>query len=400
MDQTLRRKFMLWMALVLFVVIITEAFSALALSLLATNNPGKSLGNARRAVAAEIYARTQVAPREMKHEVDQLHQALVESNPYRWYGMPPNFQGEYFQTDRFGFRIDRSGVEPHTKKIAFYGGSTMFSVTTRAEHSIPAVVGQALDPAVAQTLNFGVGGYSSSAELALFLETARRESLTVAAFYDGVNEVGRYAESLQDDANAPYLDVFGYPFMDAYDAAARNKVVGGGVILRYRPYFLRLLSATGINLFPGAGESSKPGSIDRLITDANVGAHAERIVQQYLYNITDIAAVAKTHGIVPVFFWQPDIYTTAKTLTAYESDVRAEHPGMALLATAVRKRLQREDALANFHFFDLSDALDELGDDAQFFDYCHLSDQGNRHVGEAMIQILQRFVPSDYWRGS
>ena len=393
-----RRNLTLWLVLVGIVLVAVEGISALAFSLLTTNNPGKSLGDARRAVAAEIHARTGIEARAMAEEVDTLYRELIEFNPYRWYGLPASFPGEYFRTDKHGFRIDRSRVSPQTQKVAFYGGSTIFSVTTLAEHSIPAVVGGALDASVAQTLNFGVGGYSSSAELALFLETARRERLAVAIFYDGVNELGRYAESLQDDADGSYLDVFGYPFMDAYQSAARNTTTDGGLVVRYRPYFIRLLATLGV--FGDKKNVSKRPSIDRLITPDNVTAHAERIVEQYLYNIADIAAVAEARGIRPVFFWQPDIYATRKPLTAYETDVRAEHPGMALLARTVRNQLQREQALRQYHFFDLSDTLDELGPDAHFFDYCHVSVEGNRHIGEAMITILKRIAPAEYWKSS
>ncbi len=394
------KKLVLWLALVVFVLFIVEGLSGLALSLLTTNNPGKSLGDARRAVAAEIHARAKIDSQEMTDEINRLYRTSVEANPYRWYGMPPDFQGKHFRTNEFGFRTDGTRLSPQSAKIAFYGGSTTFSVTTLAKHSIPAIIGEALDPTVAQTMNFGVGGYSSSAELILFLETARRETLSAAVFYDGVNEIGRYAESLQDDARAPYLDVFGYPFMDAYESAARNKIVGSGLLVRHRPYLLRLLSAAGISTFASSAPSPKRLSIDRLITKDNVGTHAERIVGQYLYNITDIAAVAEARGIVPVFFWQPDIYSTSKPLTAYERDVRTEHPGMALLANTVRERLHNEDALARFHFFDLSGALNELGPDAHFFDYCHLSAQGNLQIGKAMTPILKQFLPTEYWRGS
>ena len=234
---TLKRKLVFWMFLVIFVLASIEGLSAVALFLLSANDPGKSLGDARRAVADEIHARTNVTTRQFRDEARLLNRTLVEPNPYRWYGMPRHFEGKYFQTDDFGFRIDRTRVDPRTQKIAFFGGSTIFSVTTRIEHSIPAIVGEALDPNTAQALNFGVIGYSISAELALFLEIARRELPDVVVFYDGVNEVGRYVESLQDGADDAFLDVFGYPFMDAYESAIHNLIVGGGFLVRYQPYF-------------------------------------------------------------------------------------------------------------------------------------------------------------------
>jgi lysophospholipase L1-like esterase len=392
-----RRKLSFALLLFVAVVLVIEGLAALTFAALTSNKSGPSLKAARRMTAAEIHGRTGVDSDAMRREVDLLYKARVETSPYRWYGMPAGFQGEYFRTDGFGFRIDRDRIESHTKKIAFYGGSTMYSITTRPEHGIPAFIQEALDSDVAQVLNFGVGGYSSSAELALMLETVRRENISVAVFYDGVNEVGRYAESLQDGADAPYLDVLGYPFMDAYQAAARNEVVGSGLLLHYRPRILSLLGMAGVPGFKAYQPSSRL-SIDRLVTEDDADIHAERIIAQYVHNVKDAAAIARAHDILPVFFWQPDIYSTKKELTTYETDVRTEHPGMRLLADAVRTRLQKEESLSSYAFFDLSGALDDLAAAPHFFDYCHLSDGGNRRVAEAMMPVLRELLPNGYWR--
>ena len=142
----------------------------------------------------------------------------------------------------------------------------------------------------------------------------------------------------------------------------------------------RLLSAAGITLFPNVPSAQERRTVDRLITPENVTEHAERIIRQYVDNVADITAVAAARDIIPVFFWQPDIYSTRKPLTRYEQDVRAEHPSVKLLSEAVRERLLRETELRGYLFFDLYQALDGLGPDAHFFDYCHLSEEGNRQA--------------------
>src|SRR5262249_10155744 len=114
--------------------------------------------------------------------------------PTRWYMFQPNFRGRYVVTDDAGFRIDPTAVT-EAKSIGFFGGSTMFSIVTRQEHTIPALVHL---PGF-NSLNFGVPGYSTAAELPTLLEALRKYSrLEVAVFYDGVNEIGRYVEMLQD----------------------------------------------------------------------------------------------------------------------------------------------------------------------------------------------------------
>src|SRR5690242_19841868 len=133
--------------------------------------------------------------------------------PTRWYMCQPNFRGQFVVTDDSGFRIDPTAVT-EAKSIGFFGGSTMFSILTRQEHTIPALVHL---PGF-NSLNFGVSGYSTAAELPTLLEALRRYRLEVAVFYDGVNEIGRYLEMLQDGAPEAFAAV-GYYYRGNIDAA-------------------------------------------------------------------------------------------------------------------------------------------------------------------------------------
>jgi hypothetical protein len=121
--------------------------------------------------------------------------------PTRWYMFQPNFRGRYVVTDDAGFRIDPTAVT-EAKSIGFFGGSIMFSIVTRQEHSIPALVHL---PGF-NSLNFGVNG-STATELPTLLEALRRYRLEAAVFYDGVNEIGRYLEMLQDGAPEAFAAV-------------------------------------------------------------------------------------------------------------------------------------------------------------------------------------------------
>src|SRR6516162_4272037 len=133
--------------------------------------------------------------------------------PTRWYMCQPNFRGRYVVTDDAGFRIDPTAVT-EAKSIGFFGASIMFSILTRQEHTIPALVHL---PGF-NSLNFGVPGYSTAAELPTLLEALRKYRLEVAIFYDGVNEIGRYVEMLQDGAPEAFAAV-GYYYRGGIDGA-------------------------------------------------------------------------------------------------------------------------------------------------------------------------------------
>lgn len=145
-------------------------------------------------VAREVHQRDGIDLDELTRELKVLYEDDVELQPYRWFALPPNYHGQYINTDADGFRMSppASGDAP---LMGFFGGSTTFSVTTRDEQSIPAFLGAQLDPTAIQARNFGMGGFSTSAELPLLIEVARANKISVAVVYDG-GEVIRYLDKI------------------------------------------------------------------------------------------------------------------------------------------------------------------------------------------------------------
>jgi hypothetical protein len=138
----------------------------------------------------------------------------------RWYMNQRNFRGRYVVTDDAGFRIDPTAVT-EAKSIGFFGGSIIFSILTRQEHTIPAQVHL---PGF-NSLNFGVQGYSTAAELPTLLEALRKYRLEVAVFYDGGSEIARYLEMLQDGAPEAFATV-GYYYRGA--SIMRSRPISAG----------------------------------------------------------------------------------------------------------------------------------------------------------------------------
>jgi hypothetical protein len=340
-----------------------------------------------------ILARDGVSRDRLAREMGALYVDHVSFHPYRWFALPANYRGEYITTDNNGFRIDPRTIRPETAKIAFFGGSAMFSVRSRNEGTIPALFSGALNGGVVQALNFGIGGYSSTAELTTFIEAVRvYDHITTAIFYDGYNEVARYVERLQEHAANSYYDVLGYPYdaglrpaMDAFIAGHETKV-------SYRPQTIRLISGL-------LSRTRGTRNIDVLLPDADIPRHAEAIVDVYLKNVRDIAAIAQQHQVTAVFFWQPDIgSTTRKPFTDTERLIKASDPVVRKLSAAVRAALVRKPELATYHWFDLSEAFDELDGRPHFLDPVHVSVDANRLIAAKMERVLHGSVPANYWR--
>ena len=98
-----------------------------------------------------------------------------------------------------------------------FGGSTTFSVLTDQKGTIS----EQASSEKYQVLNFGVGGYSTSAEIMTFVEAIRRyPDIEIAIFYDGVNELGTSIEK-HIEPNSPEF-LMGRPFEAVMNWALEN----------------------------------------------------------------------------------------------------------------------------------------------------------------------------------
>lgn len=333
--------------------------------------------------------------RALAREMEDLYYRRARYHPSRWYTLPANFRGAYVHTDQYGFRIKREANRSGLDAIALFGGSTMFSTTTRQEGSIASALGTLARPDTTRVLNYGVGGYSSFTELPTFVEALRIDTKTrVAVFYDGVNEVGRHLELVQDDPGEATYDFVGYPFAMTLRVALRNEL--GGIFNLYRPRMLTLSEYLTSYFAKMRGQSKL--SSERANKNEMLQISARQIVERYVENIRDIEAVARRHDVVPVFLWQPDIFLTRKTLTAREDDLMKGRPqALRDLTLAVHALIKSDGRLKQMRFFDVSDVLDDM-EGEQFFDYCHVSEEANALIARRIASLLRDSTPVSYWR--
>jgi hypothetical protein len=314
-------------------------------------------------------------------ELDVLYKGRMQYHPYRGYALPASFAGRYHATDRFGFR-NPSKHRPGAARVAFFGGSTMYSVKTTAAASIPGLVDASLDATRAEAVNYGIGGYGSTNELMTFIEVTRPadHGIRWAVFLDGVNEVGRASERWQDRAGAPFYDVLGYRWRDTHFALANEL----GLATRPRLAVTRALGW----LFERATLAWRSRSLSR--TDEDYRQAGRAVAEIYFANLADIRALSAAKGIEPLFFLQPTVFDVARP-TDRERRIR-EHASARVIDVgrleAAAYRAIREDArFAAFGVRDLTDALEgRLGE--IFFDDCHLTQAGNQLLARRIRAAL------------
>jgi len=328
----------------------------------------------------------------LEQELETLYTSKAIYHPFRWYRLPANYHGRYTITDQFGFRNDPERLQDTTDKIAFFGGSTLYSVTTDEAGSLPALIEKKLDITKVQVINFGIAGYSSSAELATFIEVLRTyPHITHAVFFDGVNEVSRYIEQLQDHEVGTSYDAVGYPWMKSSQHAARNLLGLSKYWARF-PYTLFLAKKVHRRIqMAWNGQENREEQYE----DA-----ATKIRDLYVANVEAIVSLARDRGIVPVFILQPTVFSK-NSRTPWEQSLYLEEKNraydVAKMFEAAYSRIRSSDKLKNVHFVDMSSALDNVELEREYFyDAFHVSALGNREIAEKTLKLLIPFLPADY----
>jgi hypothetical protein len=313
-------------------------------------------------------------------ELEHLGKDLVQYHPYRWYALAPSVAGRYHVTDRAGFR--NGPLDPATAKIAFFGGSTTYSVRTTAADSIPGLVNRSLDRRRVEAVNFGLGGYSSTAELMTFIEVTRRRDHGIhwAVFLDGVNEASRFAEKWQDLVTAPQYDVMGYRWPGAL-YALDNEV---GISPRPRSAIGRALG--------WVIERIRTGWRARHLapTEEDYRRAGRAAAEIYFHNIEDIRALALSKHIEPFFVLQPTLFEIPRP-TAREEGIRVRLSNRKIdigkLYDATYTAIRADPRFHALGIHDLRHALDDVAGEI-FFDDCHLTRAGNARLAELIRALL------------
>jgi len=299
---------------------------------------------------------------------------------YRWYSNYPNFKGKHIITDKSGFRIDVDALDGR-KKVGMFGGSTTFSVLTDQRGTIP---NQASSEKY-QFLNFGVGGYSTSAEIMTFVEAIRvYPDIKIAIFYDGVNELGTAENShaTGTDINTPGF-LMGYPFPAVMNWALENADPTDFSFRRSNLYYI----FSRINEIINYGYSK-----DEQFRDDD--AFINPIVKRYYDNLKVIKGICDAHAIQCLFTWQPSIYTVPDDKLTPDERIKKNSSYAKNYYPKLTSSIFASPMANKFKVIDLTHTLNAKKSQI-FADWHHLNSKGNKLVAEALKDLLTRIPVSN-----
>lgn len=276
---------------------------------MAPEDRGDTARDVERAVATTMRA----APIASEPWVDDYREALVDLQlsgetyvPFLVHAPRP-FQSRYLNTtdrERVSYRPPlRAGADP--LRVAFFGGSVMFGVGQRDEHTIPSEIAR-LAEAEGVTLevhNYGLPGWVSWQEFQ-YLERllASGEQYDLVVFYDGFNEF-----LVQQTGFSPDPTHLGAGTMSAFATEYhREHETEPGVMdsVREVTSAYARFSATGrvIDRFRGGDGPQGEGE---LTSTASPEQQADAALEVYGRSTRMVGDLVDDRDTPVRFFWQP-----------------------------------------------------------------------------------------------
>jgi hypothetical protein len=331
--------------------------------------------------ALEIYRKTQrgatdytILDTQAKAELREV-QGNANLNLYRWYSNLENFRGQHVITDASGFRINSQAIT-NDEIVGMFGGSTTFSVITTQEDTIPDLLSNMLESK--QVLNFGVGGYSTGAEIMTFVEALRvYPTMTTAVFYDGVNELIHALEQYEGVFYPNSYEVIGAPYFESVNAAISNSLPLGFSLADSNLYYIYQRIHKILNRNNDALE---------------IDSRLEPILNRYFDNIKVLSAICSEYKVKCIFAWQPSLFTTLKdSLSERELELLNETTRIDGFPYIKLSQMVFEDNRSEqFGVVNLTGALDlKPSDDQYFYDWVHINADGNRLVARAISNLFE-----------
>jgi lysophospholipase L1-like esterase len=240
---------------------------------------------------------------------------------YVYFGRLPSYKGRYINIDSLGHRVTPQPATPAvpSAKVFFFGGSTLWGTDQRDDHTIPAEASRRLQALAGpgrriEVSNLGETGYVTTQDfLALLLELRAGNIPDVVVFYDGINDVGTTVQ-------------FGTAGLPQNESKRSAEFALGRAIDRsgYEQGFgkdmkaWRALSAEALKqsaLYNWA-QSKKPRPQLKYIAADSAARGAARV---YVANMRAVEALARMYGFDVLYVWQPNLHSTQKVLTPFES---------------------------------------------------------------------------------
>jgi lysophospholipase L1-like esterase len=280
------------------------------------------------------------------------------------------FDGDIIDVDAHGFRVTPAPPSPAARTIWLFGGSTAWGTGNRNQGTLAAQLQQIYRERAPQlgvrVLNFAESGYVSRQSLIAFQSALAcpQPAADVAIFLDGANDV--FAALQEGQAGLPQNE----------DNRRREFNSSRQLAAQLRAWALRL-----------EGIARLVGTAPAPLQAAELDALALAVVDAYLTQVGQAAALAREYRLDAIHAWQPTAFDRAPPRADEAAIVGASMATHVNLHRQVRARLrERLAADPSVAAIDLGSLFDS-GDQPVYFDFVHLSERGQRLLAERLYEL-------------
>lgn len=246
-------------------------------------------------------------------------------------------------------------------QIFMFGGSTLFGTGSDDCNTIPSQLVKQLTRSTqsVQITNFGVTGHESTQELAhLIAELRKGARPDIVIFYDGVNDVYAGAYSPGIPGAHENLD----SITNRFESSAWSQIWKNSSLMKLTSYIV---------------DRTKRHSFAKTKTDS-----INETINTYKTNLEILDSLSHRYGFQYIAFWQPVMYVSHKSLTAYEKSNNETGLLSHIYQDAYGQRAKNSE-FKQLSFYDISSVFDREQEDI-YVDYCHVAPKGNQLVAEVM----------------
>ena len=272
--------------------------------------------------------------------------------------------------------------------VFVFGGSACWGYGARDDYTMPSDLSRRLNASTPhfRVYNYGEPGYTfTQGVLSLITRLQAGARPDYVVFYDGYNDM--YGAYQSGKAGTLHNVAFLRQKLDS----ARSQLFWQGVKkwLNQNVYlYSRVFNPLILNPHKRFFEVGN-GFSDQEIDDLAAG-----LVQYYARSLDLVDHLARAYGFKYVCFWQPTLYTEARTFpqeTKYA--VRLEDKKFIRLSRSTNQYLAEHPLIPHFHKLD--DALQGRTQPG-YLDPVHMTESGYEMVADRMFQVLrQEFALGD-----
>jgi lysophospholipase L1-like esterase len=283
------------------------------------------------------------------------------------------FHGTDINIDANGVRRSwQPPAEGSRKRLWVFGGSTVWGIGARDEHTLPSALARALAGAGAavDVVNHGQTGYVTGQDVVHLMRRLREgPPPDVVVLYGGPGDVLAAWQSGQA----------GEPQNEANRRIEFNSTQPDNVQSVWRVVTTGLHKLVGgVRGATGAGVTQPSAAVQEDL--------ARAVLAQYLADVRVLDSLATGYGFRYLVVWPP-VVTTKPVRTAYEERQMQRFAGLWPLYARVRELMAAAPELASPRWMDAS-AVFQATNEPVYVDAFHLTEKGYRAVADAALPAL------------